>query len=322
MAKAKKPAKPAARRAKPAARRAKPAAKPAKKAAARTSWPPLVKLLAALDPAWLRALPDAADTLKPGAAPAALATLPPACEELQTWFAWHDGQTRPKSLSDNRYLLSLAEARDAQRFLVAEAEGYQPTWFPLLANGAGDYLVFETAPGKGHGALLEYWHDSDDRGLAFASVSAWARMLAIALSRMPAGKRTPASPDYTKLAPVLEGAWQRAPVPTAEHAKAAAAGTLFRCEHVPMIAGGRTAMIHAYLEVAAGAWVAVSLPVDVDAVIANLGERLRAAQHVTLDDAAFVKRLVTRSLTRWMKQDPGGWATVAHDELFVTRVRL
>jgi cell wall assembly regulator SMI1 len=104
----------------------------------------------------------------------------PIPEDLEAFFRWHNGQVGYESLSpmDNRMLMSIADAVDTWNFLSDPMEDIQQpweqSWVPILANGAGDHIVYVTS-GANKGALLAYWHDAEDRRVAFASLETWAR---------------------------------------------------------------------------------------------------------------------------------------------------
>lgn len=101
-------------------------------------------------------------------------------EDLEAFFRWHNGQEGYRSLSpmDNRMLMSIEDALNTWSFLSDPTEDIQQpweqSWVPILANGAGDYIVY-VASGATKGALLGYWHDADDRRVEFPSLEAWAR---------------------------------------------------------------------------------------------------------------------------------------------------
>lgn len=104
----------------------------------------------------------------------------PIPEDLELFFRWHNGQVGYESLSpmDNRMLMSIAESVGAWKFLSNPMEDIQQpwdqSWIPILANGAGDHIVY-LASGTNKGGLLAYWHDADDRRIVFPSLEAWAR---------------------------------------------------------------------------------------------------------------------------------------------------
>jgi hypothetical protein len=89
----------------------------------------------------------------------------------------------------------------AARFLAEEADGYETNWFPLLSNGAGDYLLYETAAGEQHGKLLAYWHDDDARIVVEPSLETWAEHVAAALKKLPSREPSPPEPRRTALPP-------------------------------------------------------------------------------------------------------------------------
>jgi cell wall assembly regulator SMI1 len=101
-------------------------------------------------------------------------------EDLATFFRWHDGQSGFQSLSplDNRMLMSIDDVIDTWSFLSSPDEDIQQpwniAWIPILANGAGDYVVY-VASGDMKGQLLNYWHDDVDRTMAFSSLESWAQ---------------------------------------------------------------------------------------------------------------------------------------------------
>lgn len=143
--------------------------------------------LQAIDRAAAAKAPEVAGGLRAGASEQELALLrrtifgqQPIPEDLEAFFRWHDGQKGYRSLSpmDNRMLLSIEDALNAWNFLSDPTEDIQQpweaSWLPILANGAGDYLVY-VASGSTKGALLAYWHDAEDRRVEFPSLEAWAR---------------------------------------------------------------------------------------------------------------------------------------------------
>jgi hypothetical protein len=50
------------------------------------------------------------------------------------------------------------------------------SWLPVLTNGAGDFVVYETQ-GSPRGQLITYWHDEPRRTTAHPSLRAWAEKL-------------------------------------------------------------------------------------------------------------------------------------------------
>jgi hypothetical protein len=141
----------------------------------------LADKLAQVDTLLTEKNPAAKAALKPGASDASLAKLAKTIgaavpEDLAAFFRWHDGESRVASLQagDNRTPMSIAGAIDAWMFLSDPSEDilqpWKRTWVPIFENGAGDHLCFDL---KG-GALVEYWHADEDRGVAFPSLAAWA----------------------------------------------------------------------------------------------------------------------------------------------------
>ncbi|GAA6142605.1 SMI1/KNR4 family protein [Hydrogenophaga sp. 5NK40-0174] len=96
-------------------------------------------------------------------------------EDLAMLYRWHDGQGGGYSLNqnDNRSFLSVEEVLDAWDFLNDPEEDVKPpispTWLPIFYNGAGDYLMYETAEAD-RGRLIAYWHDADDRSVEHESL--------------------------------------------------------------------------------------------------------------------------------------------------------
>ncbi len=100
-------------------------------------------------------------------------------EGLITLYKWHNGQVRFHSLNqdDNRTFLPINEVIDAWKFLNNPMEEirepWSKSWIPILYNGAGDYVVYETK-GSDKGKLIEYWHDDEDRDIVYDSLDEWA----------------------------------------------------------------------------------------------------------------------------------------------------
>jgi cell wall assembly regulator SMI1 len=139
--------------------------------------------------------PKVAAGLRPGAQDDELALLKTAFfdgkdlpRDLETFFRWHDGQTGYESLSplDNRMLMSIAEVIDTWEFLSNPQEDVQQPWdkgwIPLLANGAGDYVVY-VAGGEREGQLLSYRHDDSSRPLEFSSIDSWAKKILVSYEK-------------------------------------------------------------------------------------------------------------------------------------------
>ena len=143
----------------------------------------LAATLKELDPLWKRKLPQVVSSLRPGldasrheglAKILAGKKLP---ADLQTWFAWHDGQNpgAPDLCDDNNYVLhSLDSACETWTFLNDNAEDIagpvDPGWLPLFENGAGDHWVYDLRTG----ALVSFFHDDEKRPQEYTSLLAWA----------------------------------------------------------------------------------------------------------------------------------------------------
>jgi cell wall assembly regulator SMI1 len=166
-----------------------------------TSPTPLGIALADLDAAISKHGPDVFDKLRAGVTTAELdvlsASVGPLPKELVEWFAWHDGQDGTGNIgpSGNDYLLSVAGMAADRQFLSEEGNPpFEPDWLPLMANGGGDYVVYDRAEGR----LLRYFHDDDARPVVAASLTAWAIELAAAWRAVA---RVPAEPEGWSLVP-------------------------------------------------------------------------------------------------------------------------
>ncbi len=195
----------------------------------------LAALLSALDPLLEDARPAVRASLAPPATAAALAALTATVlggkelpAELAAWFGWHDGQSKPLSLSsdDNYFLHSCDSAADAWQFLTDPSEGvrgYERRWIPLFENGAGDHRVFDPDTG----AIVAYFHDDAARPTVFASLASWAERTRASLDRAaaPAGAATAAIAWTACAEPPSEEEVQEAPI-----------GTAYYCVHrIPQI---------------------------------------------------------------------------------------
>lgn len=192
-------------------------------------------LLGRLDPlvashsdAKLRAPAKAADLAKLSKTFFGGAPLP---ADLDAWFRWHDGQQEASgtvSPDDNRTLLSIDGALDAWQFLSdPEEEIPQPwkkSWLPLFANGAGDYVVFETE-GKKAGALIGYWHTDTDRDVEHASLGAWATTVEKALLALAKPKKK-GKKDKIRLE-LGDASWTKVAKPRADAAAKKPVGTVY-----------------------------------------------------------------------------------------------
>jgi len=101
-------------------------------------------------------------------------------QELEKLYKWHNGQVGFYSLNqdDNRTFLPLEEVVEAWKFLSDPMEDIQEpwskSWIPILYNGSGDYLVYETR-GNNKGALLGYWHDDEDRNVEYENLEMYLK---------------------------------------------------------------------------------------------------------------------------------------------------
>ena len=106
---------------------------------------------------------------------------------LVALWKWHDG-AKPDTYSGfqfNRQLMSVSDALETMTImddLVAAGEFEQPHWWnkrwvPFLANGGGDHFCVDMAGSFGGqpGQILEFWHDEDDRTIAYPNIEAWLR---------------------------------------------------------------------------------------------------------------------------------------------------
>ena len=95
--------------------------------------------------------------------------------ELETLYSWHNGQSGPLGLmNDNRVFMTLKDALNTWAFYINPnneyQEPYERNWFPIMSNGASDYLVMDI----GSGALIAYWHDDEEREVEYTRLSDWA----------------------------------------------------------------------------------------------------------------------------------------------------
>ncbi len=276
--------------------------------------------LAAIDAELRRAQPETLARLRKGASKAALAKLSkkvfggkPVPEELCTWFAWHDGQDGFGSISprDNRKLMSIDEVVEAHAFLgdpSEEVQGWKATWVPILANGAGDHLVFETAA-RGRGALIGYWHADDDRDVEEKSLLAWATATRAALAKLPAAKKTTAP----TISPPKSPKWERAKKPTLAQLGKRPVGTAFRFEHVP-IHIGKPKLTVLLVKIGDAEWVHARVPAKQDG-LATAARSLRDGK--ALRRNPIQAHELFGDMSRWT-----GAKVVPHDELFETRVTV
>jgi len=283
----------------------------------------LAKELAAIDTELARAQPGTLERLRKGATKAAFTKLSkkvfggkPVPKELATWFGWHDGQDGPGAISprDNRMLMSIDQVVEAYGFLTDPREevfGWKASWVPLLANGAGDHLVFETAS-KNKGALIGYWHADDDRDVEDASLLAWAKATRAALAKLPAGEKPASRP---KLTPPKKPKWTRVKKPTLAQLAKRSVGAAFRFEHVP-IHVMKPKMTVVLCKIADGAWAHAQVPARQDA-LAALAKKLReATDDAWRRDDAYAHSIFA-DMSRWT-----GAKVVPHAELYETSVTV
>jgi predicted DNA-binding WGR domain protein/cell wall assembly regulator SMI1 len=159
---------------------------------------PLAATLKELDPLWKKKLPQVVSSLRPGidaskheglARILAGKKLP---ADLETWFAWHDGQNpgAPNVCDDNNYVMhSLDSACETWTLLKDNAEDIEgpvdSNWLPLLENGAGDHQVYDLKTG----ALLSFFHDEEERPREHASLLVWAKVMVTALEKIAPQKK-------------------------------------------------------------------------------------------------------------------------------------
>lgn len=100
--------------------------------------------------------------------------------DLLMLYRWHNGQLGHYALNpdDNRTFLPIKAVIDAWNFLNNPLEDIlQPcsrSWIPVLYNGAGDYVVYETE-GPLAGKLIGYRHNDPKRPVLHESVADWAQ---------------------------------------------------------------------------------------------------------------------------------------------------
>lgn len=149
-------------------------------------WESLHPLLGRLERWLAEHRPDFLAELEPGASDEELAALErEAGVSLPSLYAmllrWRDGGSLD-SLWGNFYLLSTRQVLDAMDLDPAEFDEplwWHRGWIPFLDNGGGNYLCIDSAGcfGGQAGQLVEFWHDDDDRAVAFPSFEAWLSTL-------------------------------------------------------------------------------------------------------------------------------------------------
>jgi cell wall assembly regulator SMI1 len=219
----------------------------------------LLTALRHLEDVVARAKPELKKSLRKPASSASLKALEKAVfggerlpEDLRTWFSWHDGQTGFEGLSPEGAwtLMSVKDAIDTWRFLNHPKEDIgirpKPTWLPLVYNGAGDHVMYETAP-KRRGVLFRYWHDSKGGSVVAKNLADWAKKTAKERAKHGALPKTKTRVSF-------EGVGFRAtPRPRGESAlKALPAGVTLRFQtYLPMFMGPAH---YVFCKVANGTW--------------------------------------------------------------------
>lgn len=109
-------------------------------------------------------------------------------EELEALYGWHDGSeaSRASSLDDLHvfpgfYFLSLDDAVANYLAFVDDAR-WASGWFPLFANGGGDFYVLETTGNDG-GSVRHFRIDEREHPIEFESLGAMLRTLAEAFEQ-------------------------------------------------------------------------------------------------------------------------------------------
>ena len=100
---------------------------------------------------------------------------------------WHNG-SKPDTYSGfqfNRQLMSVADALEAMTIMdeLVDAGEFEhehwwnKRWVPFLSNGGGDYVCVDLAGSFGgkQGQILEFWHDDEDRTIAYPDFDSWLR---------------------------------------------------------------------------------------------------------------------------------------------------
>ena len=229
----------------------------------------LAAKLKELDPLWKRKLPEVVTSLRPGIDASkheGLARILAGKKlraDLATWFAWHDGQNpgAPDLCDDNNYTMHrLDSACETWTFLndnAGEIEGpVDPGWLPLFENGAGDHWVYDLSTD----ALVSFFHDDEERPVAFESLLAWAKVTVAALEKI--------APPKKETFRVNDLAWKKVTRAPADVATCAP-GTVF---HYPMkLAMGDRHEVT--IKLAADNWLHGS-GVDFEGALAQLAKHL------------------------------------------------
>lgn len=114
-------------------------------------------------------------------------------EDFLKWFGFQDG-ARSAIPGFNQRPLSAREALEAYDFFRNPEsefqEPYDSRWFPLLTNDSSDYLVFDVESKM----MISYWHDDDEREVAYQSLSA----LISSLLSLPTAEKPKATELFVK----------------------------------------------------------------------------------------------------------------------------
>jgi cell wall assembly regulator SMI1 len=219
----------------------------------------LVEALRHLEDVVARAKPPLRKSLRKPASSASLKALAdavfgggPLPEDLRTWFSWHDGQTGCEGLSPEGAwtLMSVKDAIQTWRFLNHPKEDIgirpKPTWLPLVYNGAGDHVMYETAS-KSRGVLFRYWHDDEGGSVVAKNLAEWAKQTARERAKHGALPKTKVRVSFQGVG------FRSAQRPRGESALAALpVGSTYRFQtYLPMFMGPAH---YVFCKVASGAW--------------------------------------------------------------------
>jgi hypothetical protein len=116
-------------------------------------------------------------------APSAL----PATSDLESLYSWRNGtdagsgrQLDDLHMFPGFYLLAIEDSVANYRAFAADRR-WNPEWFPLFANGGGDFYVLDHA---GPGGLIRHFRiDEDDHPVEFGSLAAMLKTIAEGFER-------------------------------------------------------------------------------------------------------------------------------------------
>ncbi|HLH56577.1 MAG TPA: hypothetical protein VKY92_23535 [Verrucomicrobiae bacterium] len=188
--------------------------------------------------------------------------------DIQTWFAWHDGQNpgAPDLCDDNNYVMhSLDSACETWAFLSDNADelagSFNPSWLPLFENGAGDHRVYDLSTG----ALVSFFHDDAKRPQAHTSLLAWAVATSKSLTKAQDAQSVDVSLD--------DLVWKTSQKPlTQQEVTALAPGVLFHFREKGSLGSSSEKLL---LKVRADEWLSSSSTADLDTALHKLKEHLR-----------------------------------------------